>query len=123
MPRNEDDQKFQIEAVTSDITYMKETYCIAGWNPSGQHMKRLFIKGKHCEDSDLKKIGKYARLLVNVIPAERSRDSRDNKESAINCIFAKRDLIFKIYCEHKTIRPFLEFWRNPKGMRELFFIF
>jgi hypothetical protein len=74
MPRNEDDQKFQIEAVTSDITYMKETYCIAGWNPSGQHMKRLFIKGKHWEDGDLKKIGKYARLLVNVIPAERSRD-------------------------------------------------
>ncbi len=74
MPRNEDKQKFQIEVITSDITYMKETYCVAGWNPSGRHMKRLLINGRHWEDSDLKRIGKYASLLINVIPAERSRD-------------------------------------------------
>lgn len=30
MRQNEDDQKFQIEVITSDITYMKETYCVAG---------------------------------------------------------------------------------------------
>lgn len=37
-------------------------------------MKRLLINSKHWEDCDLKKIGRYAKLLVNVIPAERSRD-------------------------------------------------
>lgn len=74
MAKNKDKNKFQIEVITSDITYMKETYCVAGWNPSGRHMKRLLINGKHWEDSDLKRIGRYASLLVNVIPAERSRD-------------------------------------------------
>lgn len=37
-------------------------------------MKRLLINGKHWEDSNLKEIGKYACLLVNVSPAERNRD-------------------------------------------------
>ena len=74
MRQNEDNQKFQIEVITSDITYMKESYCVAGGNPSGRHMKRLLINGKHWEDSDLKKIGRYACLLVNVIPIERSCD-------------------------------------------------
>lgn len=74
MAKNEDKNKFQIEVITSDITYMKEAYCVAGWNPSGRHMKRLLINGKHWEDSDLKRIGRYASLLVNVIPAESRRD-------------------------------------------------
>lgn len=74
MVKNEDKNKFQIEVITSDITYMKEIYCVAGWNPSGRHMKRLLINGKHWEDSDLKRIGRYASLIVTVIPAESSRD-------------------------------------------------
>lgn len=67
---------FQINVITSDITYMKETYCVAGWNPSGRQMKRLLINGKHWDDNDLKRIGGYASLLVNVIPipADRQRD-------------------------------------------------
>ncbi len=80
MRRSEEGQKFQIEVITSDITYMKETYCVAGWNPSGRHMKRLLINGKHWGDSDLKKIGRYACLLVNVIPAEHSRDFPNQTE-------------------------------------------
>lgn len=74
MQPREDQQKFQIAVTTSDITYMKESYCVAGWNSSGHHMKRLLINGRHWKDNDLKKIGKYALLLVNVIPTEHSRD-------------------------------------------------
>ncbi len=74
MIKNEDKNKFQIEVITADITYMKETYCVAGWNPSGRHMKRLLINGKHWQDSDLKRIGRYASLMVHVIPAENIRD-------------------------------------------------
>ncbi len=66
MIKNEDKNKFQIEVITADITYMKETYCVAGWNPSGRHMKRLLINGKHWQDSDLKRIGRLCRLARNV---------------------------------------------------------
>lgn len=32
-PRNGvDDDAFQINVITSDITYMKDTYCVAGWH-------------------------------------------------------------------------------------------
>ena len=65
---------FQVNIVTSDITYMKETYCVAGWNPSTRQMRRLLINGKHWDDNDLKRIGRYASLLVTVIPTERYRD-------------------------------------------------
>lgn len=37
-------------------------------------MKRLMINGHHWSDKDLKKIGKYASLNVNVIPKEGGRD-------------------------------------------------
>src|SRR5690606_31847523 len=53
---------------------MKDTFCVAGWNPSTQSMKRLLINGKHWTEDDLKKIGKYAMLLVNVISLEKERD-------------------------------------------------
>jgi hypothetical protein len=67
-PRNGvDDDAFQINVITSDITYMKDTYCVAGWSPNTGQMKRLMINGNHWSDDDLKKIGKYASLNVNVI--------------------------------------------------------
>lgn len=69
-----DDDAFQINVITSDITYMKDTYCVAGWSPSTGQMKRLMINGHHWSDKDLKKIGKYASLNVNVIPKEGGRD-------------------------------------------------
>ena len=65
-----DNDAYQINVITSDITYMKDTYCVAGWSPSTGQMKRLMINGDHWSDKDLKKIGKYASLNVNVIPKE-----------------------------------------------------
>ncbi len=74
-PRNGvDDDAYQINVITSDITYMKDTYCVAGWSPSTGQMKRLMINGNHWSDKDLKKIGKYASLNVSVIPKEGARD-------------------------------------------------
>lgn len=68
------DDTFQINVITSDITYMKETYCVAGWSPSTRQIKRLMIGGHHWSDEDLKKLGKYASLNVTVIPKEGGRD-------------------------------------------------
>lgn len=65
---------FQINVITSDITYMKETYCVAGWSPSTGQMKRLMIDGHHWDDENLKKLGKYASLNVTVLPKEGGRN-------------------------------------------------
>ena len=69
-----DDDAYQTNVITSDITYMKDTYCVAGWSPSTGQMKRLMINGNHWSDKDLKKVGKYASLNVNVIPKESGRN-------------------------------------------------
>gem|GEM_PF-1085988 len=74
-PRNGvNDDAYQINVITSDITYMKDTYCVAGWSPNTGQMKRLMINGNHWSDDDLKKIGKYASLNVNVIPKDGGRN-------------------------------------------------
>ncbi len=68
------DKEFSISVITSDITYMKDTYCVAGLNPNTNKMKRLLIDGKHWTDNDLKRLGKYALLHIDVIPSEQVRD-------------------------------------------------
>lgn len=73
----------QINVITSDITYMKDTFCIAGWCPSTAQMKRLMINGSHWEKKDLKKIGKYASLNVNVLPKEGGRNYPHKTEDTI----------------------------------------
>lgn len=65
---------FQINVITSDITYMKDTFCVAGWCPSASAMKRLMIDGRHWADADLKKIGKYASLNVTIMTKDGGRD-------------------------------------------------
>ncbi|MCB9982150.1 MAG: hypothetical protein H6937_13475 [Burkholderiales bacterium] len=72
--RGSDHDPYQINVITSDITYMKDTFCVAGWCPSTSQMKRLMINSNHWSDKDLKKIGKYASLNVNVIPKEGGRN-------------------------------------------------
>lgn len=72
--KGSDNDPYQINVVTSDITYMKDTFCVAGWCPSTGQMKRLMINGNHWSDEDIKKIGKYASLNVNVIPKEGGRN-------------------------------------------------
>lgn len=72
--KGSDSAPFQINVITSDITYMKDTFCVAGWCPSTSQMKRLMIDGHHWMGKDLKKIGKYASLNVNVIPREGGRN-------------------------------------------------
>ncbi len=77
------DGAFQINVITSDITYMKDTFCIAGWCPSTSQMKRLMINGNHWSDADLKKIGKYASLNVNVLPEKGGRNYPHKTEDTI----------------------------------------
>lgn len=64
---------FKINVITSDITYMKDTFCVAGYCPYSSQMKRLMINGRHWTEADLKKIGRYASINVNVIPKEGGR--------------------------------------------------
>ena len=68
------ENSYKIKIITSDITYMKDTFCVAGWSPSTSEMKRLMISGRHWENSDLKKIGKYASMNVTIIPKEGGRN-------------------------------------------------
>ena len=90
-----DDDAFQINVITSDITYMKDTYCVAGWSPNTGQMKRLMINGNHWSDDDLKKIGKYASLNVNVIPKEGGRNYPHKTEDT------NIDENFKVVCHYE----------------------
>lgn len=65
---------YNIKIVTSDITYMKDTFCVAGWSPTTSEMKRLMIEGGHWSKNDLKKIGKYSLLEVGVVPKQGGRN-------------------------------------------------
>lgn len=78
-----DNGAFNMNIITSDITYMKDTFCIAGWSPSTSDMKRLMIKGHHWHDKDLKKIGKYASLNVTILPEEGGRNYPHKTEDTI----------------------------------------
>lgn len=69
-----DDDTFLINVITSDITYMKDTFCVAGWCPEASQMKRLMIDGHHWDNKDLKKVGKYSVLNVRVLPKEGGRN-------------------------------------------------
>lgn len=77
------DDPYQINIITSDITYMKDTLCVAGWCPSTSQMKRLMINGNHWSNKDLKRIGKYASLNVNVLPKEGGRNYPHKTEDTI----------------------------------------
>ena len=46
----------KLNIVVSDYTYMKDTYCIAGWSPSEQRMRRLMINGHHWSEAESKKV-------------------------------------------------------------------
>lgn len=74
MKNTKENNFHQINIITSDITYMKDTFCVAGCCPSSGEMKRLMINGHHWTDQDLKKIGKYAALTVKVIPSDGGRN-------------------------------------------------
>lgn len=81
--RGSEDDPYQINIITSDITYMKDTYCVAGWNPHARQMKRLMINGRHWQDDDLKRLGKYSLLQVSVLPKEGGRDYPHKTEDTL----------------------------------------
>ena len=72
----------KLNIVVSDYTYMKDTYCIAGWSPSEQRMRRLMPNGHHWSEAESKKVEGHSCIQVETmsIPPEEGRDYPHKKE-------------------------------------------
>ena len=61
----------QSNIIISDITNMKEKFCVAGWDMHERRMKRLLINGGYWDGSQ---IPQYSSIIVNNEPLEEPRD-------------------------------------------------
>lgn len=57
--------------IISDITCMKEKFCVAGWDTYERKMKRLLINRGYW---DIEQIPKYSSIIVNSEPLKEPRD-------------------------------------------------
>jgi len=57
-------QRIKMNIIITDITYMKEKFCVAGYNYMNKKVIRLMPNGSHWEEKELKKIDGFC--LVNV---------------------------------------------------------
>jgi hypothetical protein len=65
----------KIDVIISDITCMKERFCVAGWDLGECRMKRLLIDGSYWNAEDLSVIGKrYSWITVS---SQSLSDQRD----------------------------------------------
>ena len=58
----------KLNIIISDFTYMKENYCIAGWSPAEQRMRRLMIEGGHWSEEEAKKVEGHSCIQIETIP-------------------------------------------------------
>ena len=58
----------KLNIIVSDYTYMKDTYCIAGWSPSEQRMRRLMPNGHHWSEEEAKKVEGHSCIQVETMP-------------------------------------------------------
>ena len=58
----------KLNIIISDYTYMKDTYCIAGWSPSEQKMRRLMINGHHWSELEAQKVEDHSCIQVETLP-------------------------------------------------------
>lgn len=66
----------KLNIIISDMTYMVDNYCIAGWSPSEQKMRRLMINGHHWSEKEANKVEGHSCIQVEVIsiPPNEGRD-------------------------------------------------
>lgn len=66
----------KLQIIISDYTYMKDSYCIAGWSPTEKKMHRLLINGHHWDEKESKFVKGHSCILIETIPAdpEKQRD-------------------------------------------------
>ena len=58
----------KLNIIISDFTYMKENYCIAGWSPAEQRMRRLMIDGHHWSEEEANKVEGHSCIQIETIP-------------------------------------------------------
>ncbi|MDR1390788.1 MAG: hypothetical protein LBI95_00220 [Holosporales bacterium] len=60
--------------VISDITCMKDKFCVAGWDVDECRMKRLLVNGGYWNLSNLSKLGEwYSLITVDTTSPDKSR--------------------------------------------------
>lgn len=66
----------KVNIIISDYTYMIDSYCIAGWSPTEQKMRRLMIEGHHWSEKEVKKVEGYSCIQIETlsIPPNEGRD-------------------------------------------------
>jgi hypothetical protein len=79
--------------IISDITNMKDKFCIAGWDTYERRMKRLMIDGKYWEENQ---IPEYYSIIVNNEPFKEPRNYPHRTEN-VNIDFNSIIKIFNLY--------------------------
>jgi hypothetical protein len=74
---------FKTNIIVSDITYKKNLFCVAGWDKSANKMRRLLLDGKYWHLDDIKKLGQYAEICVEVLPDSKKRTYPHKNEDTI----------------------------------------
>ncbi|MHA1575681.1 MAG: hypothetical protein ACTSXL_06065 [Alphaproteobacteria bacterium] len=66
----------KINLIISDITCMKEKFCVGGFDYFNNKMIRLMPKGKHWEENDLEQLKGFSTISVDgeFPPKDKARD-------------------------------------------------
>jgi hypothetical protein len=80
--------------IISDITCMRDKFCVAGWDLDEFRMKRLLIDGGYWDSTNLSKIVKwYALITVNTTLLDKLRDYPQRTDDAnIDSIHCQKSL-------------------------------
>ena len=98
--------------IISDLTYMKETCCVAGWNPDYNKMMRLLINGNHWDEKDLKKLRGHSMVRVNTVPVDpkKARDYPHKSEDTY------AHLSEGLFCQH-IVSNFIKIRKKNSGSK------
>lgn len=108
VPQSLPDDSFVIRVIVTDITYMKETFCVAGVCPSDNSVKRLLIDGHYWRQKDIDKLPAYSIIEVTRVNKDCSHDYPHKTEDT----WIKEDFrLLKLYQTHisilNDIKPFV----------------
>ncbi len=60
--------------IISDITCMKDKFCVAGFDTYNNKMRRLLIDGGYWNLDDINKIKTYSSIIADIYPLKETRD-------------------------------------------------
>ncbi len=93
----------KINVIISDITYMKDTYCVAGYAPFYRKIVRLLINGKHWTEEDLERLQGHS--YISITPLEVDEDKMRDYPHKTEDLFI--DKSFEVLYKYPSVKEFV----------------